>query len=695
VAKKPFTKIPNWAVGAAVTVFFIILYFLSLRGAIGFFKDIELKTYDLRMKYFTSSVPSDEIVIVAIDRESISKLGRWPWPRARMAAMIAKLGSYEAKTIGLNIIFTEPEESGGLKAVRGLRDSFSPLKIASSAEGTAFLESIDTLEFEMDNDLKLETAIAEAGNVVLPYNFDMTPKKGGKDAPEFLAASAMGSGEAPATDSPFMAPAASDVDVPIERFGTNAAALGHLNKLPGRFSDGIDRWEALTIQYKGKYYPSFALAVAAAYLDVPGEGIALDLSPESLGIVLGDVPIMADNNLGSLINFYDIKNSFPVYSFFDVENDKISPEAFKDKIVLIGLTDVGLGDISPTPISPVYSGVEREATVIENILTDTAVMEPWWSPILGLIAIVIFGAVTTVFLTWFRAMIGTIVTAALFTVYIAFAFYMFKSGGMWIEITHPALLLVVNYLAVASKRFWFTESAMTAAESESDEANKLLGLTFQSKGMLEMAFEKFKKLPVDEEMKDVLYNLGLDFEKKRNWAQAMSVFEKLGDKTYKDVSQRIERLSTYTTGGGPVRLKNDSATIINEGGELPTLGRYEIVRELGRGAMGVVYLGKDPKINRQVAIKTVNFDEIEEKMIPVLKDRFFREAQSAGTLSHPNILTIYDVGEDGSLAYIAMELLDGKDLAEWAKKDKLLPPKDALLTVAKVADALDYAHATA
>jgi serine/threonine protein kinase len=123
------------------------------------------------------------------------------------------------------------------------------------------------------------------------------------------------------------------------------------------------------------------------------------------------------------------------------------------------------------------------------------------------------------------------------------------------------------------------------------------------------------------------------------------------------------------------------------------LGRYKILKELGRGAMGLVYLGKDPTIQRFVAIKTMRLDQIDEQeKLQEIKSRFFREAESAGRLSHPNIVTIYDAGEENELGYIAMELVEGKSLRDWSRKPNLLPVTDILQTLATVADALDYAH---
>jgi len=139
--------------------------------------------------------------------------------------------------------------------------------------------------------------------------------------------------------------------------------------------------------------------------------------------------------------------------------------------------------------------------------------------------------------------------------------------------------------------------------------------------------------------------------------------------------------------------KTPSATSTIIGSTPGMLGRYKVLKELGRGAMGLVYLGKDPTIQRFVAIKTMQLDQINhDDKLQDVKARFFREAESTGRLSHPNIVTIYDAGEENDLGYIAMELIEGTPLKQWARKPNLLPVNEVLLTVATVADALDYAH---
>jgi eukaryotic-like serine/threonine-protein kinase len=130
------------------------------------------------------------------------------------------------------------------------------------------------------------------------------------------------------------------------------------------------------------------------------------------------------------------------------------------------------------------------------------------------------------------------------------------------------------------------------------------------------------------------------------------------------------------------------------GGPVPArLGRYHLVHELGRGAMGVVYRARDPMINREVALKAIPLAaEFEGDDLVEARAKFFREAEMAGRLSHPHIVTIYDAGEDGGVAWIAMELLRGRHLVEYTDPSRLLPFAVAVDLVARLADALNYAH---
>ena len=121
------------------------------------------------------------------------------------------------------------------------------------------------------------------------------------------------------------------------------------------------------------------------------------------------------------------------------------------------------------------------------------------------------------------------------------------------------------------------------------------------------------------------------------------------------------------------------------------LGRYEIESEIGRGAMGVVYRATDPVLDRTVAIKTINMSTDQGERAEY-EARFYQEAKAAGGLSHPNIVTVYDVGDSGDIAYMAMEFLEGTELHDLTGEGRCLPVEKAVDIAAQVADGLGYAH---
>jgi serine/threonine-protein kinase len=344
---------------------------------------------------------------------------------------------------------------------------------------------------------------------------------------------------------------------------------------------------------------------------------------------------------------------------------------------------------------------EFSANTIWAILNERFIQEPAWSALVELLLIIGLGLVVTLVLPRIRALAAGLTFFGLLTVLLAGTGYLFVSRGLWIPVTYPALLVVTGYIGVISIRYFLTEAGKEKIEGESAETNRMLGVSFQEQGMLDMAFDKFRRVPLDNQMMGVLYNLAQDYERKRQLSKAASVYEYMAeyDAGFKDIVERKKKLTLASEtlvfgdgflGGGASSSDNLAATGT---GTRPTLGRYEIIKQLGKGAMGVVYLGQDPRINRTTAIKTVRFsDDFEPEEAKKMSETFFREAESAGTLSHPNIVTIYDAGTEKDIAYIAMEYLEGKDLDQFTKPGSLLPMRKVIDVVADIADGLDYAH---
>lgn len=123
-----------------------------------------------------------------------------------------------------------------------------------------------------------------------------------------------------------------------------------------------------------------------------------------------------------------------------------------------------------------------------------------------------------------------------------------------------------------------------------------------------------------------------------------------------------------------------------------TFGRYTVVGQLGRGAMGVVYLASDPMLNRQVAVKTVDLAVDDPAEREFLRNRLLRDARAAAVLKHPNIVSVHDVFEDGGRAYVVMEYVEGDTLAARLKANPLPDAAIVLKVLRQMADALDYTH---
>jgi len=673
------------AMGFALTLFVAGSYYYRLP----LLESVEFKAYDLRAKLRQDLNPPPEIVLVAIDDDSIAQIGRWPWPRSRMADAIDKLQAAGPKVLGINILYSEPEQNQGLLEIRRLEEKYKELigtkKIAQ--KGVDFALEFSSSTVAMDSDSKMLASLRSAGDVVLPLFFPGGTVGGKADAvPAAVSSSSIKAGPGEMYEE-------GKIAYPILAFSEAALGLGHVNLYVE--SDGVLRREVPLVKYGEELYPSFAVRLTMAYLGLKPEDLKFEPG-EALTLGKLRVPLDSENRMSILFN--GPQETIRVVPFASVMSDKVGPEFFKDKIVILGLTASGLSTQWNTPVTQSFSALEVAPNVIANILHQKFLTRPSWADRAELGAIALMGLFIMAILPRLKALWGLVVSIVLAAALFAAGIYLFMNG-QWLQVAYPMVLLLAGYLVIISKSFLVTEKGKELVEASAIETNKMLGLSFQEQGMFDSAFEKFRLCPLDDNMKDTLYNLSLDFERKRQFSKAGSVLGHIAakDPKYKDVVAKAAKLKEASEGavfGGIGGAKKEGTIMMAGGTTKPTLGRYEIEKELGRGAMGVVYLGRDPKINRMVAIKTMMLEEgADGESTKSIKERFFREAESAGTLNHPNIVRIFDAGDENDVAYIAMELLDGHDLVKYGQKDGLLPVEKALEYVSIVADALDYAHA--
>lgn len=674
----------NWLVCTILTLVIIVGMLLEFYPM----QFLEYKTFDFLagLRRRNDVAP---IVIVKIDEKSIKDIGTWPWPRSYIADVIDRLSGYKPKVMGIHLLFPGRELNPSLTEIRDVRKALR--KDPFLKKNRKSRHKIDKILVKaannLDNDTRLTAAVNYAVNTVLPVQFSPgVPGKTGKGSvlPTWLIRHSLVSPqENPQRPQHNMASIAySGAVATYEDLARKAAALGHTNVSVGR--DGTVRSMPMLIAYQGRYYPSFALQVAAKYLS----GGLGDVQPGDADLTLKNRDIPTDNRYGMLVDFGGKGRYFESVSFSDVYQKRVPADTFKNKIVLLGASVPWLTRSYRTTTRSELYGVEITAGAVENILNRKHFSRPAWAYVLEILVVVYFGLFLVFVVPRVKPRDGALILSIFLITWICFTVVLFMLFGYWLRILAPVILTVLGYAFAGFYRF------AEEKQIESIELNKMLGLSLQGKGMLDMAFEKYQKCPVDNaSVKELFYNLGQDFERKRMFNRAQAVYtHMLKGGRYRDIQQRIETLKNLGEIPSPTSASQNGSIILDNGTTKPTLGRYEILEELGQGAMGTVYLGRDPKINREVAIKTLSYSNVEEHKLEEVKERFLREAEAAGKLSHPNIVTIYDVGEEHDMAYMAMELLMGTELSERCRKSKLLPIKKALKTVSAVAEALDYAH---
>lgn len=679
----PFWK-ADWFAGVAIVVAVLVLY-----RATDFIGTLERRFYDFASTS-TSRQPSDRIAVIAIDDQSIANLGRWPWSRDIHAKLIDKLAAAKAKTIVHTVLFFEPQVDAGLVFIRKMK-----AVLGSSPDAATANEQLNTLiaeaETTLDTDAILAASIKNAGNVLLPSVFAIGEQQGKPDnaLPDFAAKSTL-------DDPTNFSLSAVRAQEPIDSLGSATAGIGHLNQFQD--PDGAVRREPLLINYFGKAVPSMALLAAAKSLNLGASDIHLNAGQS---VQIGKLRVKTDESAFMMPQFYKAKEGKPAFavdSFYDVLTGKIPASKYADKIVIIGATAVGVGASFPVPGNPSLSPAETIAHITSNILNEHFIVQPPWGAWATTGLFLLVAAYIIFALPRVSAGMAAIATAILFIGLLGLEFGLLSVSAISLDLVLPATLLVLGHLALTTKRFLVTEAGKVQADEESAETNRMMGLALQGQGQLDMAFDRFRRVPMNEAVMGNLYSLAMDFERKRQFNKAEAVYEHMAafDKGYKDIKAKLNRAKNLSetvmlggSGGHP------GGTMLLEGGavEKPMLGRYQVEKELGKGAMGVVYLGKDPKIGRVVAIKTMALSqEFSGDELVDARERFFREAETAGRLQHQNIVTIFDAGEEHDLAYIAMEFLKGKDLADHCKGDQLLPVPVVLSIVARVAEALAYAH---
>lgn len=337
-------------------------------------------------------------------------------------------------------------------------------------------------------------------------------------------------------------------------------------------------------------------------------------------------------------------------------------------------------------------GVDNDGAARQAALTAAALISgraahtPAWTIVLGLGATLLIG----VFLTVRRRVsptVGLLAAALLGAGLLAAQWSALLAASLWLPLAPALMWLILGYAGDSLL-------SRVVAAVPAEQLNRLRLELARSQVDLEepeAARATLAKCPPSPQVLEVLYDIGLNYEQARHFDKAEQTYRSIlaRRRRFRDVARRLQRLPTAAGGG----FDAAQTMVMRDSIFTPaTLGRYEIERELGRGAMGTVYLATDPMIGRKLAIKAVDFSALIGDERETFRQRFFREAEAAGRLSHPHIVTVFDAGEEQNTAYLAMDYAPGETLAHFAQPDHLLPLETVYRLLGQAAEALDYAH---
>ena len=673
---------------------------------------LERSLYD-RMMNAVEVKPSREVAIIAIDDASLAQLGDWPWPRDVHAGLLDKLKAQGARVVAFTVPFDTARHTSEREKVRAALALLESSNLGNSEQARELRKLLGGSARGRDPDAHLARAMAAHGNVVLPVHIRLneTATVGGEIPARF----------SPAADTSMLqrAPNAEVISQPAPVFLAEASGIGH-SFIPAD-GDGIVRTDLAAVHVGAGLVPSLAAVIA---------GRAFDASPNDMALLAGDVLTLGtrsmplDSTLRSYPRYFPPSGEHAIqqYPYWQVLSGGLPKGELRDKVVLVGLMDSAVDDLLATPVSGATPPVVGIASAVSSALSSQMYSRPSYVAMVEWAVAALVLMYAAFILPAAGVTIGAMTTALFALVLAGTEIMLLRSSQLWLPLTLPCLALAGAYgLYVVGE---LIRSANVRADTREPGTNlRALGQTFHKQGQLDLAFETYQRCALDAVTMELLYNLGMDFERRAQLAKASAVYAYMAtrDPNYRELRARRARVreepltrspAQETPPSPPVKrepprpatrrpaleIKDDEQTmsdapVAGRGKPKRTLGRYEIERELGKGAMGVVYLGRDPKINRVVAIKAIPLaEEFEEEDLAEARARFFREAEMAGRLNHPGIVTVYDAGEDNGLAYIAMEYLRGHHLSHNTDPQQLLPPKTVMLLVARVADALHYAH---
>jgi len=477
-----FVRTLDWAellIALVVTPLGVLAFFDAGPGArsprvFALLQSLELRSLDLRFQIRGVRPHDPRISIVGLDETTLHRIGAFPIPRDAYARLIERLSAGGARIIAFDADFPTPEKNSAVEALKELQAEIGP------HADPRILAHVRSAESKKDNDAILAAAIAKAGNVILGHIFlsreraaETDPKAAeeyyntlwGQPFPQMVKATRKGEDfQVSQAWEKAKGQIAWGIEPNIPPLAEAAKSYGFLNA--NADPDGTFRRGTLLIRYQDlDYFPSLAFQAVKLYQGIANEQVAGYMGSGGLeGIELGPRRIVTAPDGTISINYAGPYNTFPHYSMVDVMEGKVPASAFRDGLVLVGPTALGIGDIRNTPFEEdtAFMGVEIQANIMDNLLhagepgrsylhrgpnqdaTDLAIIVGF-----GLVMGYVFARVRPLL-----AMASLLLTLVAFSLFVYFAF---KHWDLWLSFAIPAATLMLDYAGITTYRMVFEE----------------------------------------------------------------------------------------------------------------------------------------------------------------------------------------------------------------------------------------------
>ncbi len=376
-------------------------------------ESLDQRSRDVVFRLRPAPEPPPEIAVVAIDERSVKDYGRWPWPRHLQGELIAKLKAQGAGTVALDIVFAQPYSDREVGAredaalIRALQQPGAPVVGGYFFRGhKSRLTDGQALEQLFDNRIKRKL-LRPGGRVdtVPVYEFAETNQA---------------------------------------HIAQHMAGLGAFNR--DTDLDGLVRRAPLIFSYRDELFPSLSLRALAAYAGW-GEGIVA--APEGITEVkLGDFSIPVDQNGRITANFYDQQTGIPIYSAADILNDVVGPQQLQGRLIFLGVTEIGIADLIPTPVNDILPGVMMHATVAANILQENHLFRNLDTVIIDIALIALIPLIGVLIMARLGKLSQMVLVSLLFAAVLGALFYwLVAEKRQLVSLFYPAAAMMTAFVA--------------------------------------------------------------------------------------------------------------------------------------------------------------------------------------------------------------------------------------------------------